>query len=1005
MLCFDDVIAFNQKATVLLTALGKDKTDEAALHSVRRLFHLEYSQSSSSSTEETHGCTPATRSTLYTLLLCALLTTPNDDDDDDGDDADDRSDGGGSTSDWGEGNEMKQLHSQKLLLMIDDAQYGDPASWSLLRRLRQEKAAATSLVLVCASRSSIPVADATFVELQPFTHGESLQLIKLELEVDIVAPGLAELALDRGQGIPHYIVELVLLLRQEGVLRFSVAEREEGPEEGPDTIGAAAGGAGGGAGGAGAGAMQSVCELAPSSNSLAVLLPTSIQGIVLAQIDALTPLEQLTVKCAAIFGRTFAIDQVAGILPFGNRSSSTIRTSASTRRTSISNDVHRHPAVLDLSVVVHRLCRKGVFVPADSLGKESKFRFQQTMVQETASLLWPAEQQRQMHARAAACIERHAGYCHPSALHHWRAAGEVRRLAESLLSAGNAALDSHLLKEARDCFEEAVHLLRSTSNHAGTGSAGGAAAATKCTKHRGGKLYLLARTSAANRRRLHHHDDERYCCVAESVRNDELRLELELAVMTVQLLQLDAAAAAAHAARAFQILGVPQKWLRTNPSSPPCPASSTSTTFRQRAQQWAHLRWPKLCSSRIKRTEPSLGSEFLVETYCGVVAAQLLSAPFHATGWISMELLNKAESTFASTAVLVKAYVLAMLHSQQNGKLERAVRYKEASSTHAALMKHEEQRFTTAGWRLAQHEQAKCTWFLGLMQFEFGCGNIAALRAIVASAQTVSWTAAPGSEVQILIVASSMLSFLGHADDAEVLCSAAQILAASGSGSTAAGQPSLANNNDGAGSTAAVAWLPDVLAARELSVQHGSSNAKSKDGGRGCGGASKSGGNSKAPLAYSGVWQSELHHAASALHAAKRGEVFKAWKHLGNMEEGWMPSKANALEGLSVATKAEVLLELLRRTRAPGIHPVLDKQLLDLRRVARVYPVFAPRMLNLAAENLALKEDADPATRRAAAEALKVAVEMGEVGDQDRAGRTARMLGISTLSVNTTLHD
>lgn len=383
-----------QRTMTLLTLLGRD-VDDSTLGPVSHLFGLEMS--------EPPGYSPKTREVLINLLLGLMTIAP-------------------------------------LVLLIDEAQHTDAASWSILHWLFQQRLPLLSVLglqsIPPSSGIDVSAADsrAEIITLSPLTLDSVAELAYKLLNVSSVSDRLLQLLVDRALGIPLYIIELLYSLRKEGGLQYEDRTRTSSTSK----------------------ETYRHCDLL-SDRTLSIPLPVSIKGIIVCRIDALPPLEQLTVKCAAIVGTIFSLEQVATILPVGDDT--------------------------DLQLIMHHLCALKIFViiPATRcrspdgvsptlarnspglMGKGVQFGFRQTLVQEVAYSLWPSSQRRNLHTKMALRIERDCGF-HCTLLHHWRAAGDVVKIALTCIEAGRGAAEVKDVARAVDYFEESLcHLGKSSA--------------------------------------------------------------------------------------------------------------------------------------------------------------------------------------------------------------------------------------------------------------------------------------------------------------------------------------------------------------------------------------------------------------------------------------------------------------------------------------------------------------------------------------------------------------
>jgi len=178
-----------------------------------------------------------------------------------------------------------------LVLVLEDAHWLDTLSWDLAVQVaRALTVARAPLLLVVVMRpieaelgrtqSQIlaNVEGAEHLSLHSLSSDETLALAATRLGVGAGGlPGaVAELVHSRAGGNPFFAEELVYALRDNGLI---TVETEKG---------------------------QARCVVSGDLNRAVQTLPDTLQGIVLSRIDRLPPEEQLTLKVAAVIGRTFA---------------------------------------------------------------------------------------------------------------------------------------------------------------------------------------------------------------------------------------------------------------------------------------------------------------------------------------------------------------------------------------------------------------------------------------------------------------------------------------------------------------------------------------------------------------------------------------------------------------------------------------------------------------------------------------------------------------------------
>ncbi len=187
---------------------------------------------------------------------------------------------------------------QPLVLVLEDAHWIDELSWALaLQVARAARVAQAPLLLVVVSR---PLHDqssaqanilrsldiATTIHLGPLSPAETVALAAARLGVPIAAlpPAVATLVQQRAEGNPFFAEELVLTLRDQGLITVL-----------PDP--------------SGNGTLR--CHVNGDIAAAHHTLPDTLQGLILARIDRLRPEQQLAVKVAAVIGRSFAYATLA----------------------------------------------------------------------------------------------------------------------------------------------------------------------------------------------------------------------------------------------------------------------------------------------------------------------------------------------------------------------------------------------------------------------------------------------------------------------------------------------------------------------------------------------------------------------------------------------------------------------------------------------------------------------------------------------------------------------
>ncbi len=177
-----------------------------------------------------------------------------------------------------------------LIVVLEDAQWLDSLSWDFtLQLLRRLTVSSVPLFLVVVTRpiesaavrtEALTLAKMEITErmsLSSLTSEEILALASAQLGLDKALPKpVADLLCVRAAGNPFFAEELVHTLRDTELI--SIVDEAGGKK----------------------------CVINRDLTQAAQRLPDTIEGIVLSRIDRLPPEKQLTLKVAAVIGRTFA---------------------------------------------------------------------------------------------------------------------------------------------------------------------------------------------------------------------------------------------------------------------------------------------------------------------------------------------------------------------------------------------------------------------------------------------------------------------------------------------------------------------------------------------------------------------------------------------------------------------------------------------------------------------------------------------------------------------------
>ncbi len=294
------------------------------------------------------------------------------------------------------------------LLLIEDAQWLDSASWALLHDIW---ANVKPLLLMITTR---PIGDAPSEELaaiieHPNTRHLQLGSLPKEEIVDLVCRCLgvsripepvAELIYEKAEGHPFYSQELAYALRDNRYLEFT----------------------------------NGACRLAPGVNLEDISFPNTVQGVIINRIDNLPATAQLILKVASVIGRVFPFAPLYDIYPLP----------------SDKPKLQKHLNILgELDIT-----------PLASPPPNLSYIFKHIITQEVSYNLLPFAQRQQLHRASAEWYEKKfASDLSPYytlLAHHWSNAGVPEKAIEYHEKAGEKALRGGAYLEAIHHFEQAL---------------------------------------------------------------------------------------------------------------------------------------------------------------------------------------------------------------------------------------------------------------------------------------------------------------------------------------------------------------------------------------------------------------------------------------------------------------------------------------------------------------------------------------------------------------------
>lgn len=306
--------------------------------------------------------------------------------------------------------------ARPLALVIDDLHWADPASVELIRHLFQ-LADASAILFLCAMRPDreTPGWDLSIeaakefphrlaeIELQPLDQAQSNELLDSLLPGSTFPHQLRPLILDRADGNPFFIEEVIRTLIDQGILR----------------VGATA---------TGDPAWQVVGQVE------AIHVPGSLEGLLAARLDRLDESCRRILQLAAVIGRSFDYRVLAHIAP-------------------AEADLDHYLSTLQRIDLIREVARQ----------PERRYAFRNSLMQEIVYRSILRSQRRLYHRQTAEAIlalypgqeDEHL----PMLASHFYQAADRRAVAYNA-RAGDAAYDLYANKEAAAFYAAALEILQ-----------------------------------------------------------------------------------------------------------------------------------------------------------------------------------------------------------------------------------------------------------------------------------------------------------------------------------------------------------------------------------------------------------------------------------------------------------------------------------------------------------------------------------------------------------------
>jgi class 3 adenylate cyclase/tetratricopeptide (TPR) repeat protein len=305
----------------------------------------------------------------------------------------------------------RTTYGHPTLLVLEDAHWFDSASWALAEGIQRELSEILLVVtLRPMSESEKPpellrlsgLEEALAVRLDGLGPEESCALVCQRLRARALSEPIAQMIRDRAEGHPFFAEELAHALRDQGLVEIA----------------------------------NGVCRFAGDATQQSVQLPNTVQVLVSSRIDQLTVPQQLTMKVASVFGRTFDLASLRAAYPI---------------------------EVDELALQGHlQALSERDLVQSVSSEPIPTYGFKHAITQEVAYGLLTFELRRRLHQAVAQWYEGqysdNQARIIPVLAHHWSRAQVPDRALLYLEKAGDQAMARFANEEAARFFSEALEI-------------------------------------------------------------------------------------------------------------------------------------------------------------------------------------------------------------------------------------------------------------------------------------------------------------------------------------------------------------------------------------------------------------------------------------------------------------------------------------------------------------------------------------------------------------------
>lgn len=337
-----------------------------------------------------------------------------------------------------------------LVVAVDDVHWADDALLDLLKYLAT-RVSGVPLLLVCAARPELLEKRTAWgrgqrndisIALEPLSRHEAESLVRALLPSEHIPEALRRGILAKAEGNPFYVEEIVRMLADRGILVRAATRASESTADS-------------------AGAGREWCIASEWENSPEVVdpaIPDTVQGVLAARLDLLSPTERVLVQHAAIIGRYFWAGALQGLAPEMPRETIETLLEALQRK----------------DLIVESARGGGVAPPG-----ERAYSFKHTLTREVTYGTIPRTRRAHEHALLAEWLEglaegRSEGFVELLAYHYRqyyvqanlarsrsaaRRQGVRRKVIFYLGRAGDSASARHAAAKAEDYYTDALALL------------------------------------------------------------------------------------------------------------------------------------------------------------------------------------------------------------------------------------------------------------------------------------------------------------------------------------------------------------------------------------------------------------------------------------------------------------------------------------------------------------------------------------------------------------------